>query len=469
MSNEQPSARNPNTKRQMNWSGVWKCSRCTFENKMKDDICQMCYSGGRPLLEQVSGLEKERKEREELEGDEVKIVLTRNKWNESLKAMRNLMYFAEKERKKEKKEFEKIGNDILDSIDMLCNNIFYPSLESNRNEKTEEIENTNKNNNKRKHSTSLKTQFCDNFDGIGSMSKRYKIKSLSAIVNDYNKLIYQDFLSINTQLIYGKLENLLFEHSNNKQDIHFLYNKIIRRRNICSMFPFKHPTLDWSKYISDYISLIERLNANNNDKIKMFCILYNCMVNVFVSGDTSKYGGLDRYISNCKDDDDVDLNSLCQWYILVEMVKTGIFGNDKKLMDHKTFYYGKDVYSSSVVKRIISNVFDDASDSIASFKKLLKCCVNDIKYNNNISKLKKIYSNNTADCDYGIQFYVLNRLTYYVYHDLLLSSIPNKNDNLLLFPKLKKFFAFLWNFAIYCHCYVHEGAAANDKAECLFF
>ena len=135
--------------------------------------------------------------------------------------------------------------------------------------------------------------------------------------------------------------------------------------------------------------------------------------------------------------------------------------------------YGKDVYSSSVVSSIISNIFDN---DLTSLKELLKYCVQDIKYKNNISKLRDIYDKNNNDKQgkqvdfcYGIQFYVLNRLTYYVYHDLVRISMK-KNDSLLLFPTLKKLFSFFYNFAVYCHCYLHflknnEG----NKSECLLF
>ena len=426
-------------------------------------------------VEQV-GMEKEREDlcdEAKYENDEdgdVTIVLTRNKWNDALKAIENLMNFAQKEKEKEKEkrrtkkneEKEETENVILDSIDTLFKHIF----------SGKQNESKNKNKNKRKNSYStLKKQFCKHFDGIGySYYERYNIKSLPSIVNDY-QLIYNDFLDINIQLIDGKLKSFLLKHSNNKQDIDFLYNKIIRQRNICCMFPFKHCRLDWQKYNDDYISLIDQLNASKNDKIKMFCILYNCMVSVFVIGDEYEhhshpgYGGLDRYIKHCVTtlkSDDIDLSSLCEWYILVEMAKTGIFGKDTKLDN----CYGKEVYSSSVVSCIISNIFDN---DLSSFKKLLKCCVQDIKFKNDIKKLRDIYANNNnkqGDFDYGIQFYVLNRLTYYVYHDLLL-NISMKNDNVLLFPKLKNFFAFLYNFAVYCHCHLHLGADKNDKAECL--
>ena len=470
MDDEQASALNENRKQQNADKDEKKTSRSNRSSKNSETRFGLseCDSDG--------------------DGD-VTIVLSRNKWNESLKAIKNLIHFAQKEREKEKEKKEKKeeneNRDILYSIDMLFKNVFSSQRQKEEidiSDKIENItseqfdcilnqiendnhENENKNNNKNERENgTLKKQFCKNFAGFGHGDfKMYEIESLSSIETNCG-LIFDDFLSINTELIDGELKNLLLKHSSNKEDIDFLYDKIISRRNICSLFPFKHHSYDWHKYGSDYISLIDRLNANKNDKIKMFCILHNCMVNVVAIGDDDwRYGGLDRYIGEqVVKSDERDLNSLCEWYILVEMAKTGIFGKDTKLDN----CYGKEVYSSSVVSCIISNIFDN---DLSSFKKLLKCCVQDIKFKNDIKKLRDIYANNNnkqGDFDYGIQFYVLNRLTYYVYHDLLL-NISMKNDNVLLFPKLKNFFAFLYNFAVYCHCHLHLGADKNDKAECL--
>ena len=93
MGNEQPSARNSNKnqdndgkknmdnmnsnknngKIEVESQCVWTCPTCTFENKIKHDICQMCFNGDRPhtlndkiLIKQL-GLEKKNDE-----GDEVK-------------------------------------------------------------------------------------------------------------------------------------------------------------------------------------------------------------------------------------------------------------------------------------------------------------------------------------------------------------------------------------------------------------
>ena len=89
--------------------------------------------------------------------------------------------------------------------------------------------------------------------------------------------------------------------------------------------------------------------------------------------------------------------------------------------------------------------------------------------NNDVKKLKDIYELNDSEKEktrYGIQFYVLNRFVHVLYHDLLcmrMKENDNHDDDQLLFPKLQKFYKFLYNFAIYCHCYVHFGARNGER------
>ena len=410
------------------------------------------------------------------EGD-VTILLTKNEWHESSNAIEILVKFAQEQREKAKER----ETAILNSIDTLCKCIFLKKEKSKLKpqEEKRDIYNEMKNltdnefedildqiKNEKNNTPSdisintLEELFCKDFDGFYKSDRRYKVESLSlsSIVNDY-QLMYQDFLSINDRLIDGELKDLLLKHSNNRADVDFVYNKSIRRRNICCLFPFKSCNYKWDDYGEDYISLINQFNANKNDKLKLFCMLYNGIAGIIITGDTGD-SGLDQYIWKYNNYNETSttysLSSLCEWYILVEMMKTGIFGNDKKLSKRKTYHYDKDVYSSSVVTSIISNIFDN---DLTSFKKLVEYCVEDIKYNNDIKKLKDIYKLNDEmdESDgkgyYGVSFYVLNRLSYVLYHDLL--CIDMKKDNELLFPKLQKFYAFLYHFGVYCHCYIH--------------
>ena len=343
--------------------------------------------------------------------------------------------------------------DIYNEIKNLTSNEFDNMLDEIKNEYNENKNTDLKNNNQ------LKEEFCQSFKGFGDGYYQYKIESsLSSIENDY-QLIYNDFLHINNQLIDNKLKDLLLKHSNNKRDVDSLYNKIIKRRNACCVFPFKHCSVQWDDYGSDYISLINQFNKNKNDTLKMFCILYNCMISIFVGTDDGD-GGLDEYIYkyNENSDDLCDLCDLCERYILVSMIKSDIFGYDGKLVkNHENDYGKKDVYSSDIVSFIIKNVFDN---DLTSFRKLLKYCVQDLKYNSDISKLKDIYKLNGASY-YGIAFYVLNRLSYVLYHDLL--CFNTKKENNLLFPSMKQFYQFLYDFGVYCHCHTHHGVKHDAK------
>ena len=443
--------------------------------------------------------------------DVIIVTLTKEEWNESSNAMKILCKFAQKEKEKEKKKVSatvKIENStgIVKSIETLFNNIFLKKQAKENNEQnvkqvkvdiytkmkdltSDEFDNilnqvTNNDDNddvneNNQDTQQLKNEFCENYDGFPGFFYYYRIESLPSLSIDIYQLMYGDFLSINNQLIDFKLKNFLLKHSiNGEDDVDFIYSKFIRRRNICALLPFKHCEKDWNIHGLDYIELINRFNKNKNKKLKLFCIIYNCISSVFITGDNSKYGGFDKYIhyfdynqpSNESNDIKPNLSSLCQWYILIEMIKTGIFGNDNRLTSPEDHYYGKDVYDSSVVSFIVANVFDN---DLSSFKQLTEYCVQDIKENNDIDHLKNIYglNDNYGRGYYGISFYILNRLSYVIFHDLLCIDMKKNDDNLndlLLFPSLIKFYKFLYNFAIYCHCYPHFGAEGKKVYE-LFY
>ena len=53
--------------------------------------------------------------------------------------------------------------------------------------------------------------------------------------------------------------------------------------------------------------------------------------------------------------------------------------------------------------------------------------------------------------DSGFSNMIGNRLCYGVYHDLCMYSLNLENE--MMFPKLIKFYKFMFNFSIYLHCY----------------
>ena len=453
----------------------------------------------------------------ETDTQNIVIVLTKKEWNESSNAMKSLCHFAQNEKEKVQENSVNIAQcidvvfkhifskhsatkpdtkqeqqpqqndnekekesktDICDKVDDLTSNEFDKILDQIANETQQLQENSNNDNNKKKKENELEEQFCENFDGFGDLNyySVSSLSSLSSIENDY-KSMCQDFLSINNQLIDTKLKNLLLENSKSEDDIDYLYDKFIKRRSICALLPFKHCEFPYNKYGLDYIELINKFNENNNKKLKMFCILYNCIVSMFITGDNSDRGGFDKYINAYNSDgNDIDLSSLCQWYILIEMSKCGIFGkggsDDITSNNKDEVYFGKDVFESSIISSIITNILNN---DLTAFGKLADYCVQDIKSNKNIDELKDIYKlNDDSDSGYyGISFYILNRLTYVIFHDLLCININDMNYNmdtsdLLLFPSLTRLFKFFYNFSVYCHCYPHS-ASYNNKTSQLFY
>ena len=284
---------------------------------------------------------------------------------------------------------------------------------------------------------------------------------------------------------------MLLKYSNNKNDVDFLYSKLIRTRNVCGLFPFKSHNFVFHKAFenNDYISFINRLDINNNNGLKKFCMIYNCMVNVcatqYVSG---KHGaeiyGLDGWIyqsikENSKtstttetntDNETLSLLNECKSFILDQMAQSGIFGNRQKLYITKTetMWLGSTeneksqylIVKEDAIKDILETVFNN---DLKSFSKLVEYCIQDIR-EKDLIKLNQIHkvhvSHGRVGYDYGISFFVLNRLSYLIYHDLM--WYDNNNSNNMLFPSLTKFYTFWYNMAIYFHCYPQFKAGVGD-------
>ena len=221
----------------------------------------------------------------------------------------------------------------------------------------------------------------------------------------------------------NRLKHLLLQYSNNTDDVYHVDNKFIQKRSVCGLLALKHCYGVCDEYVSDCISLITRFNRNKNDKSKMICILYNCIANIIMIGDDGNgmSYGLHMYICKYHNTDNGEQLSrcvcvfshfshvtllhlrftfvvflffvllllscrLCEWYILVQMIKTGIFGNDKKyVVESNHNDYNKDVYSS---KSVLFN------NDLKSSKKLLQYCVKDIKHKNDCQKLNKYINDN---------------------------------------------------------------------------
>ena len=362
--------------------------------------------------------------------------------------------------------------------------------------------------------------FCKSYKGIGSedwgyyypvneipLSTRKEIlnessselenKNDSTTINNYRK-IFNDFVSISSKLIDGQLKNTLYKYSSNKQDVEYLYSHFIRRRNICGVLPFSNGYL-WCEHMGkNYKPIIERLDLTNNNKLKTFCIIHNGISNIILTQRGYKYnGGFDHFIfTREKSTSNTATNSLgrlLEEYILDSMAQSGIFGNKKYVSNFtsdnttKGEILGdlpKEEYEESLIAR--KEAIDEIKDKIfnnnlESFKKLSEYCVEDIFSNKDLKECKKIYGlnclrkdndkhdakieeeNKKHEFEYGIEFYVLNRLSFVIYHDLMCYQLNNNDNNnnnnnrngknKMFFPLLVNFYKFFWNFCVYIHCY----------------
>ena len=109
------------------------------------------------------------------------------------------------------------------------------------------------------------------------------------------------------------------------------------------------------------------------------------------------------------------------------------------------------------------------------FYELVEYCIQDVKEKN----FKEVYGINThrdiikkRNYDYGIVFYVLNRLSFVVFHDLM--YYENRKDNSFisrsdtaLFPSLIKLFQFLYNYSVFVHC-CSEGYGDSTQVEIFY-
>ena len=282
-----------------------------------------------------------------------------------------------------------------------------------------------------------------------------------------------DFESIQNDLIETKLKQTLIKYAESKSgqkqdienDIKHLFDKhLTRSRTVCSLFSFKYicTAFDSPKKCDDYISLIERLDNNGNTSMKTFLIIYNAVANVYLkyNNKTKKYG-FDSFIEEYKSNDGKNLGELCQLYLLTNIVQTGIYG---AVID------SNDDHFDTALESVKHELFEsEHANGWKQFEKLMKYCVGDIGSNQDLTKCKEIYQLNTNKewkWNYGICFYIINRLAFVIFHDLVCGKNSNSNSdsngNGMMFPDLVKFYQFFYDFSIYIHCYPTNNSTTNQ-------
>ena len=121
--------------------------------------------------------------------------------------------------------------------------------------------------------------------------------------------------------VLNRLKHLLLQYSYNRNHVYYVDDKFIQKRSVCCLLALKHCYGVWDD-VSNYISLMKRFNRNKNDKSKMFCILYNCIAHIIVTGDDGNgmSCGLDMYICKYRNTDNSEQLSRCVLSLIFVML-----------------------------------------------------------------------------------------------------------------------------------------------------
>ena len=265
--------------------------------------------------------------------------------------------------------------------------------------------------------------------------------------------IFEDFLTIHCNFIQTILVNDLAKYMTDK-DAKYFFSQMRLNRNICALLPFQTNILAFSCLSEDYCKLISYFDKIGNKNMKLFCMIYNGVSNMLLKKNTTKLlelnfcFGFDAWLyekviepqKNQNDSNDSNnsnststieetktnkekktLVELLKDYILDQIAQSGICGEfiskyGTKTSDKET-EMKKKMEAISKCEKLFYN--DD-------FEKMLEWCVEDFKYKNDLSRLLSIYSKNTVNknakvpnSDYGITFFVINRLSYFLFNRLI--------------------------------------------------
>ena len=298
--------------------------------------------------------------------------------------------------------------------------------------------------------------------------------------NGKYKIMFDGFYSIQTKLIETQLKETLIKYSNldngnningTIEDVNYLYSKMTRWRKACAFLPSKHEhghfENEWPKHprgAQEYVEMIEYFDQRNNNVLKMYCILSCSLFNIWFKEQSS--GGSDAlgfgwilYLN--QNDKDKSLLDLSRVYLLNQLAYSSIFGEDSftsNTDDLNTIQDNnkrkneelKGKKHSKTMKKVLFN------NDLTKLDKLLKYCLHDIPDQKNWAINYEMIEFNShqrknSEWDTGITFYIMNRMLFGIFNDLM--CYKHNDDNNVLFPQLKEFFMFMYNFSVYIHCH----------------
>ena len=302
--------------------------------------------------------------------------------------------------------------------------------------------------------------------------------------------LWNDFVSIKVNLFDGKLKHLFKNILNiDENKINQFYNYFSHYRTLCAILPVNADCGVGSNMpmsymngvnssINEWFEMTEKIAIkreaeetaelensgsvrSNLDDIFRFNVLWNGIFSILHKKIAVEVVGLVTRLKNYDGDKIFKrILSIIRDYIFVEMVHTNIFGRAIRI-DHdgeenpsheeKLEIRANNKKASDLCK---AQLFDG---DINQVKQLIAYCTKE-----NISNIES-YTNDIT-C---IVPFIVNELSYVVFHDLTIDLLNNndKKDNSnsnsnnnssnskALFPKLLKFFKFLYNLSCYIYCY----------------
>ena len=298
-------------------------------------------------------------------------------------------------------------------------------------------------------------QFIQDKTDSGLVDRWYFIDRLNGFSSSFEKdycLMWNDFVSFRIDLFSNKLESLLYSKWNcSKKDIKYFYSHFKYYRNHFAQLPTqgtqdyylpKKERLDLYQEIVNYFgnsnSSIGISKMNNINPILVYYYIWNCIYFIMHKGYYDEADEEWKYGFDCLIGNNIflyDSNQICQLlkeYIIYQLTQTNVFENRNKLLEY-----------------LFNNDF-------LEFNKLLEYSISDLvkmKTSGHISDYKKSISKDNR-YDTGLSNIISNRLCYVIFHDLSMDSLNLSNE--MMFPKLIKFYKFIFNFSIYLHCYPFE-------------
>ena len=304
------------------------------------------------------------------------------------------------------------------------------------------------------------------------LCRNSSVSSFSIVMKPYC-VIWYDFVSFRINLFETQLKLLLYKELNcSIKDIQKFYSYFKHYRNHFAILPTQitnryippDSRLDLYQEIVNYFSnsiwSIGIQKIKNINPILVYYYIWNCIYCIMHKfnptqaqwdpkyGFDYKIGFKSNILIKHNNIFVIDSNKICKLlkeYIIDQLTQTNVFGN-YFVTRRETEKTEKEKIES--INKCEEYLF---SNDFVEFNELLEYSISDlVNTSGNITDYKKLFSEDN-DCDSGFSNIIGNRLCYAIFYDLSMYSLNLPDE--MKFPKLIKFYKFIFNFSIYLHCY----------------